>query len=111
VLREEITLNNIRGTVVEAGVDFQASQVGDADEQYNGGIAYMDVLNKAVAGVGECKELIQTQVEQIPMGHGNITHPKRDDPYLKLHRQAIQFIIELRDHRDEMEAWLKQSQN
>jgi hypothetical protein len=104
LLPEEVTLNDIRGRMVEAGVDFEASQVRNADGSEKGATAYMDVLNKAVAEIGEWEEVIQNKTEQIPSGRGKATHPKPDDPYYRLHQKAIGFIIDLRNRRDEMEG-------
>ena len=106
-LPEEVALNNIRGEVLEAGVNFDASQIGSADEREQGAKSYAksyrEALNKAVTEVGIWEEVVQAKVEQIEIGRGKVTIPKPDDPYWKLHKKAIPFIIDLRKRRDEMQ--------
>jgi hypothetical protein len=65
LLPEEVTLNDIKGRIVEAGVNFEASQIGDADEREEGAKVYRETLNKAVTEVGTWEEVVQAKIEQV----------------------------------------------
>src|SRR5260370_4776762 len=111
VLKEEGTGNDIKGALVEAEVNFQGSQIGDADERSEGTSSYMGFLNHAVADVVTWEENIQTKIEHVQIPNTHTYIPKSDDPYYRLLKKSIAFLIKIKDERDRVEEWLKQHQN
>lgn len=111
MLSEETIFNNIQATVIQARMNFQASETGDAKERNEAATAYLETLNRAVAETGELEEVVQAKIEQVSAGRPKVTHPKRDDPYYRLLQKATPFIIELGDERDNLAAQLSQRRN
>jgi hypothetical protein len=113
MLREELTLDEIKNAITNARVEYQAAAPGRDTAE-----AYARTLEGFVVQLDEWKLLVDNQVEQVPSGRFSakgklpITHPKEDDPYYRLLQQrGIPLIIEIGEERDKINRWLSKHHN
>jgi hypothetical protein len=96
IQEQEQQLKDIQQTINGARLEFQAGNLSHED--------YLRVVRQCDRNLKQWSEVVNERTEHIPSGQGTATHPKRNDPFFKLHQQALAFILDVRAERREMEA-------
>ena len=107
-LPEEAAYFDIHSRVVEAELEFDATQFEDREHRLEAGRCYLAVLNQAAREITAWEEDVHSKIEQIKVGNTKITIPNPNCEYWRLLKRKIPANSKLKDTRDKFEERLNE---
>lgn len=110
---EQNRLEEIKAKVLEASLIFQARAMKSKEEYLSAVREFLIVLTDAETNLKILSADLDNKAEQVEdKRHGNVTHPKRDDPFFTLNALAVvPYILVVEEKRKELEAILASEVN